>query len=261
MIPIQGGVGGFNIDKQGIIPLVKSYLSGMGIEQLAHFSGLSKKHKGDVVALKHYLKKRRLLSKVTAAVILRLCDVLCSQNTQLASAIDMALHQIASDKSSVDNNLSVCGVTLRERRMAQKRELLRDCQLSLAANVHPEVIRIGRLVCQDARRAAGQRPGGSKNVQLLAEEGLFNMLVPWMGYNILTRAGQTKAIDDFWFCFCGVLHKTNKLRYMDNMLWYAFIKDCMPEIVKNALYESENFVMSSSEKRNHANFHLAEGNV
>ena len=194
MIPIPEG---FHIDKQGIIPLVKSYLSGMGIEQLAHFSGLSKKHKGDVVALKHYRKNRRLLSQITAAVILRLCDVLCSQNTQLAGAIDKALNQIASDKSSVENNFSVCGVTLREKRMAQKREFPRDCELSLAANVHLEGIRIGRLVCQDAKRAAGQRTGGSNNVQLLAEEGLFNLLVPWMWYNILTRARQTKAIDDF----------------------------------------------------------------
>ena len=255
MIPIPGG---FHIDKQGIIPLIKSYLSGIGIEELARFSGLSSKHQREVVGLKHYRKNRRFLSQVTAASILRLCDVLCSENAKLAGNVEQLLLDIRG--SGTAENAQRSEEFWRRRREDQRRELPNQCELALSRDVHPGIIRIGRLICEDVRRVAGQRPGGSKNMQILAEEGILNMLVPWMGYNILTRAGQTHIVDEFWFVFCGVLHKSNKLRYQDNLLWYVFIKDRMPEAVRRALYTSGNFVMSSSDTCMHVNSHLDEGN-
>lgn len=74
MVPLPGG---FHIDKQGIIPTVKIFLAGSGLEELAEFSWLSSKHKNGIVKLAHYRKNRRFLSQVVAAMILRISDVIC----------------------------------------------------------------------------------------------------------------------------------------------------------------------------------------
>lgn len=230
MIPIPGG---FHIDNQRIIPIIKGYLSGMGIEELARFSGLSKRHQHEIVGIANYRKNRRYLSQVTTASILGICDCMCADNTQLAGHIDQLNGEISNSDGIVP-----LGIDLRKRRAEQIAELPFNCELALTSEVHPNVQLIGRLLCDEVRRVAGKRPGGSKNLQLLGEEGALNMMLPWMAYNVLTRTGQTKVVDDFCFSFCGVLHGTNKLKYQDNLLWYAFIKDRMPENTRHALYSA-----------------------
>lgn len=117
-----------------------------------------------------------------------------------------------------------------EERVARKEEIKKllpsDCKLDVSDSVSPECIWLGKLICSQIEKHSGQFP----NVRFLGKLGLLNTLIPWTGYNVLARRGQTDIMDKFWFAFGGLIHGTVKLPYQENMLWYALVKKAMSQV-------------------------------
>lgn len=98
----------------------------------------------------------------------------------------------------------------------------------------------------------------SLNMKFYGQEMLLNKLIPWTGYNLLTRKGQTTIMNKNCLYIVGLLHGTNKLNYRENLLFYSVVKDRMPENVYIALYEKGNLVQNSSADATDTNLHLDE---
>lgn len=142
MVPIPGG---FHIDKQGIIPTVKAFLSGSGLKELARFSGLSKKNIEKILKLSHYRKCRRYVSQVTAAQLFRIIDVV----RKIDQDVSEELRKLLTEESQ-RHAAEVCGQQSAEDR-SKKEELIQEllpkgCKIQVSENVSPECIKLGQLI-------------------------------------------------------------------------------------------------------------------
>ena len=250
LVPIPGH---FHIDKQGIIGMVKNYISGAGLEQLLRFSGLSEKHQDNFISLPHYRKNRRFLSQMTCALILRLYKAIVEHLPDVDREIDQLLLNLSEYTSFKEGEKE----RLRGDENFSNRirsALPPGCQLLIADHVHPSVLQIGKIVVQSTRTIAKDSP----NLEFFAVCQLFNTLIPWTAFNILLRKGQTHIADKFYECFLGVLHGTNKLNYQENLLYYSVVKEFMPPVARFVLYDAGHLVANFNENATNTNLALDE---
>lgn len=252
MVPVPGG---FHIDKQGLIPLIKDFLAGSGIEELLKFSGFSPNMQKLFQSLGQYRANRRYLSQITAAMILRIDEAMRSKSTDYSKLRDKCLEDISADKARFEPNYFKSEDEIKERRDAQM-EHMQGSGIELDLKVCPSTIQLGQYFVGLIYRESKEQP----NLDFYGRLHLMEMLLPWMGYNALARTGQTGLVDKFYFVFVSLMHRTNKIRYMENMLYYSFIKKTMPRVVYHALYEQRHFVVNINVDPNavDCNFHLDE---
>lgn len=183
------------------------------------FSVFCKKRQEGIIKPAHCRKNRRFQSQVTSAMILRTIDVICSQGDNLKSQIyDLSAshkRKLHSWKSGLETSAQY------QQRVAEINLLLpQGAKVEVSASSSPESLKIRQLICEKIRELARHSP----NMRYLAKKGFLEVLIPFTGYKILARRGQTEVLDKFWFCNVGLLHGTNKINYQENLLWYALGK-------------------------------------
>ena len=237
MVPTPGG---FHTDKQGSVPLNKTFLAGVGQEEMVSFCGLYQSHQDGFFSLPHYRKSRRVLHQICAAKILWVADVIAENplvETQLQSL--MCRTDYPSEGETRDDNTclnfargaSKSSLQLPTQELERAnvvhefKSVLPDrCSLEVTDLVSKKTVMIGKLVCGEIEKLSEH----SKNFRYLGKRLLLELLIPSTGYHVLCQRGQTETMDKFWFFAAGVSHVTNKINYMENMLYYAFIKKSMP---------------------------------
>ena len=245
--------GAFHIDKQAIIPAVKKYLWGSGIEELLRFSGLSPKHQDNFLQLPHYRKNRRFLSQITCAYLIRIGKTLSEMNPSFATQLQMHI-----DRETTWNELSRSEreIIANQKSFATEiRSILPPhCRLATARTLHPSVIIIGKLISEHVAALGTE----SRNMKVFGEIQVLDTLVPWCGYNITLRKGQTSIVDKFYDVFLGVIHGTNKHFYQENMLFYSVVRKCISKAAYDVLYEHGHFVVNLNRRATDTNLGLDE---
>ena len=250
MVPLPGQ---FHIDKQGLIPTVKRYLAGAGLEELLRFSGLSEKHQINFMTLPHYRKNRRILSQITAALIIRLNKALCELDPDLAKEISALIEEVEKyNELTRDEKLQIAR---RDAFVPRISEIMpTGCQLGLSNVLHPSMIRIGKLLSDATIRLSERSP----NMKFFGEIQVLSVLVPWSAYNLLIRKGQTEIVDKFYDAFVGLLHGTIKLNYQENLLYYNFVRKVMSPVAKHIIFREGHLVASQNETTNDTHLALDE---
>lgn len=245
--------GGFHIDKQGLIPTMKTYLAGCGLGEMLPFSGLSPKHQDNFHALAHYRKNRRFFSQMTCALLLRLHKVIVEMDSDFSAEMDNLVGEVVEFSKLSDGE--------RARILSSNawQDEVRGClppgsRLAVENSIHPSVLRIGKLLSDRVHKLSID----SQNMKLFGEIQLMNVLIPWTGYNHLIRKGQTWLVDKFYACFVGLLHGTNKLNYQENLLFYKVERDCISQAASDVLYEKGHLVSNPCEKSTDTNLSLDE---
>lgn len=144
MVPIPGG---FHIDKQGIISMLKIFLSGSGLQEVMPFSGLPKKKQESIVSYGHYRKNRRVVSQYTAALVLLLIEVVMDYNPDvrdsirnLKSQMEQELKLHPTERYKIYNS--------EDRRNDIISAFPQGCELVVSEKVCPQTIAIGRKVVE-----------------------------------------------------------------------------------------------------------------
>ena len=250
LIPIPGG---FHVDKQGLIPTVKQYLWGCGIDQLLRFSGLSSKNQDNFIQLPHFRKNRRFLSQCTCAMLLRLRKSLAEMNPGLSVQLQTHVDRINQWKglSTSEQERIAFEDNYSQKSFAQLPE---NCKLVLSRTLHPSVIVLGKLISDEVESISVD----SKNMKVFAEIQLFNVLIPWTGYNITLRKGQTSIVEKFYDTFIGFLHGTKKQFYQENLLFWRVERDCISKAAHNILFEFGHTVANQNRHSTNTNLALDE---
>ena len=250
MIPIAGQ---FHVDKQGLIPTVKKVLSGGCLEELLGFTGLSDKHQIQFMTLAHYRKNRRVLSQMTAALILRLHKALSELNPDFGNELAGMLREIDSYNSLHPSE--------KERAASQGafaskvKEILPDgCGLHVSRTLHPFTLRIGKMMSEAILKISER----SINMKFFGQTQLLSVLIPWNAYNILIRKGQTHIVEKFYDIFVRFLHGTIKLNYQENVLFYNFLRRVMPPAAKHIVFGLGHLVANLNDKASDTNLALDE---
>ena len=206
MIPIPRG---FYIDKQGLVPLNKTFLAGVGQEEMVSFCGLSQEHQDGSFSLPHYRKSRRVLHQICAAKILRVADVIAenpSVETQLQSLMCRTDYpsegETRDDKTCLNfargaskSSLQLLTQALERANAVHKvKSVLPDgCSLEVTDLVSKKTVMIGKLVCDEIEKLSQH----SKNFRYLGKRLLLELLIPSTGYHVMCRRGQTETMGKF----------------------------------------------------------------
>ena len=250
MVPLPGQ---FHVDKQGLIPTVKKYLSGSGLEELLQFTGLSDKHQINFMSLSHYRKNRRVLSQITAALIIRMNKALAEYKPDLGIEICELLENI--EAFSHLNMSEQVRVSMKEDFTTKFKDILPNgCRLEVSETVHPSVLLIGKKI-SDAILEISQH---STNMLFFGKIQLLSVLIPWSAYNLLIRRGQTHIVEKFYDAFLGLLHGTMKLNYQENVVFYNFMRRVMALAAKHVLFEAGHLVANLHDSATHTNLALDE---
>ena len=248
LVPLPGG---FHVDMQGLIPLIKEYLSGSGMEELLQFAGLSAGLQKVFLKFNQYRTNRRFLVQVLVAMILRLGESLSCMSLDFANQLEEYRRLVTEDNSAGEESLDHA-----ERRKSQKEILPDGATLSLLPTVHPAVLRAGKLFVNEVLQRANSYP----NMAFYGRVQLLELLVPWLAYNTLARKAQTNILDKFYFVHVGLMHRSRKINYMENMLFYAVIRKVMPRVVAHVLYKRRHLVVNINRNAaaSDSHFHLDE---
>lgn len=136
MLPLPGG---FHIDKKGIIPLIKEYMCGSGLEELLQFSGLSPTLQKGFQKFSQYRPNRRFLLQVLVAMVLHLDESLASLSSTFAEIREACLLEISREQK-MDEELKRRVWTSNERRETQQTEMPEEASLEIEASVSPSVL-------------------------------------------------------------------------------------------------------------------------
>ena len=126
LVPLPGG---FHADKQGLIPLIKDYMKGSGIEELLLFSGMSKNLQKVFQKCGHYRMNRRYLVQIMIAMILRISDSLSSISQNYSRTKRECMTEIDEESKLSDD----------EKKVLWEGELRRDAQLKFLPKRHQVV--------------------------------------------------------------------------------------------------------------------------
>ena len=246
LIPLPGG---FHIYMQGMIPLIKEYLSGSGLEDLLQFAGFSPGLRKVYMKFNQYRPNRRFLVQILVAMVLRLGDSLCSMSSDFEKQLEECRGLIAN--GAFDNPIDV-----EERRLAQSQYLPEGTNLAISASVHPAVLKAGKLFVKEVLQRSTSYP----NMQFFGRVQLLQLLVSWFAFNCLARKAQTNILDKFYLVQVGLMHRSRKINYMENIIFYSLVKRTMPPVVAHVLYEKHHLVvnLNRNPRASDAHFHLDE---
>lgn len=225
--------GGFHIDKQGMIPMIKEFLSGTGLEELIKFSGLTPSIQSKFMSFGQYRGNHRVLVQVMVAMLLRLDDSVTAMSTNFAAARERYLKNIrAWDDGTREIRCNECQSSVKQVHKSRLKEVLSEgTQLGISENVSSSVLKLGKAFVDEMHTKAKSSP----NMEFYGRVALLQMLIPWFGFNILARRGQTLIMDKFYFVFVEMMHRTRKLNYMENTLFYGLVKRVIPRVLHDTL--------------------------
>lgn len=94
---------------------------------------------------------RRFLSQFTAAKILRLESVIRSRNLDITREVNELLRAVEEEDSLHEEDRKQ---VLRDpgRAMAIKEALPEGCQLAVLSSVFPNILKIGKIICDEVNR-------------------------------------------------------------------------------------------------------------
>lgn len=171
-----------------------------------------------------YRPNRRFLLQIIVAMILRLDESLSAISSDFARNRSEWLAEIEADLSLIEDEKRI--LFKEESGTASQRGVLPPgTKLELSTSVSPAVLKIGIYFVNEVHK----RADGSPNLDL---HGRLQLLA------------QTKIVDKFYFTFVGIMHRNRKIRYMENMLYYAVVKRAMPPVVYEVLYYKFHLVVN-----------------
>lgn len=92
-MPIPGG---FHCEKQGIWPLVKRYMSGVGLEDFLADSGLSASQADNFDEYQHARRNRNIFYNIAAPSVIQVSETVLMEDNTLLSAVNIAMRSTHS---------------------------------------------------------------------------------------------------------------------------------------------------------------------
>lgn len=195
-------------------------------------SNLSKYQTDNFLELQHYRKSKRVLFSLAGAMSDQIGEVVLQQFPHVVDIIDCILAprdlpKIQSGSTVGGAREQACLVVERSKRDYEK------SNLRLTDFVSKDVLAIGAALQEAAGELTDSSPNAELDIRVLSLEGLL----PYCGFYITHRAGQTNCPDIFWQYMNNVLFATTKCNYQELAMNHAFVRWSMPLRAYHDIYE------------------------
>ena len=232
--------GFFHAEKQAMYSLCKEMLDGLGLEELAGCTGLSKSQVENILSHSHARNNRAVLFNLACAMIIHLTDILVGEDDDIEKRITR-MHAGASGKNiSADTEINPHEVHRPEAQIRISESYSRSVCPTTPGRLYDatsdlvtaEVLEIGRIPRRKVEHHFTSGPNGKHFIGTV----LFSCLLPTIGFHVISRTGHTDCMEAFWFKHNSILHSTNHLKYQELSLFYAFFRGILPTFVSNVLF-------------------------
>lgn len=196
------------------------------------FVGIEKYHVDHILDLQHYRKNKRVLFSLAGAMSIRIGEVVLEQVPKIVDTLGCIMDGLAEPDSASDGAIE--GL-VEEARGVMTRAIAdyERSPLRLTEFVTRETLAVGAALREGAEDLSRTSPNAQLYIQVLCLE----RVLPYCGFYVTHRAGQTDCPDVFWHYMNNVLFATTKCNYQELALNYSFLKFSMPLTMLHDIYE------------------------
>ena len=212
LIPFPGF---FHIEKQSLYPVCKELLYGLGLEEMAACSALSKSQVENILKHSHSRNDRAVLFNICAAMVVHASDIIQVEFPDVWDAIDSLSRAYSSNNSTSAGTSKLLSAT--------------------TDKVSKLTVDADRLLRRHAQDFFSQSPNGKHIVRII----LMTCLLLTVGFHILSRTGHTDLVDSFWLRQNNILHTSGHIKYQELYLYYGFFRAIMPRIAFADLFTNK----------------------